>query len=320
MSTTATSKAATGKTHGKANGKTSGGKTSGDKTSRNKASGKGSRRGKLRASWRGPLTFGLVSIPVQAVNARDPKHSDIHFHQLHAADHKRIHYDKICPVHGHIASDEVVSGYEYRKGKYIEIEPEELDALRTKSERALQIESFVEPSEIDPILFDGRMYYLVPDGTAAEEPYTVITEAMEREQSWAIGLVVFSGKDQLVVVRPKDGILHMAMLNFPDEIRAPADVMAEQKRPRGLTRQVELAQQLIQSTFTDDFDLTAYHDHYRERLKTLIDAKIKGHEVEAPIEEAETPEVINLMDALKRSVAEAENRRPRRKKDRRHTA
>jgi DNA end-binding protein Ku len=257
---------------------------------------------------------------VQAINAHDSKHSDLHFHQLHAADHQRIHYEKVCPIHGRISNDEVISGYEYRKGKYVEVEPEEIDAIRTKSERALRIESFVEPSEIDPILFDGRMYYLIPDGPAAEEPYIVITEAMEREKSWAIGQVVFSGKDQLVVVRPKDGILHMAMLNFPDEIRSPADVMAQQKRPRGLTRQVELAQELIKSTFAEDFDLTAYHDHYRERLTTLIDAKIKGHDVAAPDEE-ETPEVINLMDALKRSVAEAENRRPpRRGRHRRHSA
>src|SRR5690349_1663297 len=100
-----------------------------------KHNGKRSKAGKLRASWKGPLTFGLVSFPVQAINAHDPKHSDIHFHQLHALDHQRIRYEKVCPTHGQVTNDEIVSGYEYHKGEYIEVEPEELDALRTKKER-----------------------------------------------------------------------------------------------------------------------------------------------------------------------------------------
>jgi DNA end-binding protein Ku len=278
---------------------------------------KAAEHAKHRASWKGPLMFGLVSVPVQAINARDPRHSDIHFHQLHAPDHRRIRYEKVCPVHGTVSNDEIVSGYEYRKGKYIEIEPEELDAVRTKAERALTINSFIEPAQIDPILFDGRMYYLVPDGPAAEEPYAVIVEAMEREQSWGVGQVVFSGKDQLAVVRPTHGVLHMAMLNFEDEIRSPAELMAQHKRPRGVSRQVQLAQALIKSWFTKDFDVSTYHDHYRERLKTLIDAKIKGRQIVAPAEEEEEPQVLNLMEALKQSVADAERRRPGRKPGRR---
>src|SRR3954469_8781084 len=94
---------------------------------------------KHRSSWKGHLTFGLVSFPVQAINAFEPGQSDIHFHQLHAECHRRIHYEKVCPVHGAVSNDEIVSGYEYAKGKYVEIDPEELDALRTKKERSLTI-------------------------------------------------------------------------------------------------------------------------------------------------------------------------------------
>src|SRR6187551_2979042 len=95
---------------------------------------------KHRASWKGNITFGLVSFPVQAINARDAAGSDIHFHQLHATCHRRIHYEKVCPVHGEISKDEIVSGYEFSKGKYVEVDPEELDSLRTQSERSLTID------------------------------------------------------------------------------------------------------------------------------------------------------------------------------------
>src|SRR3954452_20960424 len=140
---------------------------------------------KQRASWRGHLSFGLVSFPVQAINALNRQQSDIHFHQLHAGCHRRIHYQKVCPVHGEVSNDEIVSGYEYRKGKYIEIDPEELDAVRTKKERSLSIDAFVDSSTIDPLYFDGRMYYLVPDGPAATEPYGIIAQAIHEA---ALGL------------------------------------------------------------------------------------------------------------------------------------
>src|SRR3954447_25846756 len=115
-----------------------------------------------RPSWKGSLRFGLVSIAVEALNARSSEGGDIHFHQLHATCHRRIHYQKVCPVHGEVPNDEIVSGYEYAKGKYVEIEPEELDALGTQRERSLTIDTFIEPETIDPIYLDGRMYYLMP--------------------------------------------------------------------------------------------------------------------------------------------------------------
>src|SRR3954453_2312215 len=134
-------------------------------STKTKSKGKqGRKSSSQRAGWKGQMTFGLVSFPVEAFNALDRQHSDIHFHQIHAQCHRRIHYQKVCPVHGEVSSDEIISGYEYRKGKYIEIEPEELEAVRTKKQRSLTIDAFVNPSTIDPLYFDGRMYYLVPDG------------------------------------------------------------------------------------------------------------------------------------------------------------
>jgi DNA end-binding protein Ku len=262
-------------------------------------------RPKHRASWRGNLAFGLVSFPVQAINAINREGSDIHFHQLHATCHRRIHYEKVCPVHGEVSNDEIVSGYEYKKNRYVEIDPDELDALRTKSERSFTIDAFVTPESVDPLYFDGRMYYLVPDGAVALEPYTVVADAMEREERVGIGQIVLSGKEQLALVRTIDGMLHMAMLNYDKEVRRPEDLeipAATARKPRGITRKVQLAQTLIKSWSDDDFDFTDYSDRYREKVKELIDAKVEGREIVAPGEEEETTEVINLMDALKKSV------------------
>jgi len=256
-------------------------------------------KSKHRASWKGNSSFGLVSFPVQAFNAHNPEQSDIHFHQLHATCHRRIHYEKVCPIHGEVSKDEIVSGYEYSKGKYVDVEPEELDALRTETERSLTIDAFVEPDSIDPIYFDGRMYYLAPDGPVAEERYTVIVEALDREGRRGVGQVVFSGKDQLALVRPDQRVLQMAMLNYAAEIRRPREVVAAARHAHVGGRKVQLAQTLIRSWITRDFDFAAYEDRYREKLKELIDAKVEGREIVAP-EEEERPEVVNLMDALKK--------------------
>ena len=256
---------------------------------------------KRRSSWKGNITFGLVSFGVEAFNALDREGSDIHFHQLHAKCHNRIHYEKVCPVHGEVPNDEIVSGYEYKKDKYIEIDSDELTALRTKKERALTVDAFVSPDAIDPLYFDGRMYYLVPAGSAAQEPYGVLAAAMEREERYAIGQMVFSGKDQIVLVRPLEGVLHMAMLNYDAEIRPPAKVAQGLKKPSGLSRQVKLAQSLIRGWSDDKFDFAQYEDTHRERVERLIAAKLAGEELTAPDEEEE-PEVVNLMEALKQSI------------------
>jgi len=125
---------------------------------------------KPRSSWRGMLRFGLVVFPVEAFNAHARGREPLAFHQLHASCHSRIHYQKVCPIHGAVSNDEIVSGYEYSPGKYVEIEPEELDKLRTEKERSLTIDTFIQPAEVDPIYFDGRMYFLAPAAAAAKDP------------------------------------------------------------------------------------------------------------------------------------------------------
>ena len=184
-------------------------------------------RSKFRASWRGQLRFGLVSFEVQAINAEIKEQPEVHFHLLHAPDHKRIHYAKICPEHGEVPNDEIVEGYEYAKGRYVEFSKEELDAVRTEQEKSLTIDAFVGPGAIDPMYFDGRVYYLMPSGNNANEPYTLLEAAMEKMKRWGVGQVVFSGREQLAVVRPTQGVLMMMMLNYDAEIRKPSDIKSE---------------------------------------------------------------------------------------------
>jgi DNA end-binding protein Ku len=261
-------------------------------------------RSRFRASWRGQLRFGLVSFEVQAVNAEIKENAEVHFHLLHEPDHERIHYAKVCPRHGEVPNEEIVEGLEYAKGKYVEFDKEELDLLRTEQEKAISIDAFVSADDIDPIYFDGRMYYLLPSGANSNEPYSLLEAAMEKKKRWGIGQVVFSGREQLAVVRPLDGVLTMAMLNYDAEIRKPSEIKSEFTRPRATGAKLRLAEDLISRWHEGDFDFSDYKDRYRQKVKEAIAAKKKGEDI-VPPEEEEEPEVINLIDALKESVARA---------------
>jgi DNA end-binding protein Ku len=255
------------------------------------------------------LQFGLVSFPVEAFNAHNTDTGQISLHQLHAKCHSRIHYQKVCPIHGPVRNDEIISGYEVSKGKYIEIDPDELEKLRSAAERALTVDTFITPDEIDPIHFDGRMYYLSPDGDSAREPYTVFLEALRRENRWGIGQVVFSGKEQVVIVRPyQKNALLMAMLTYEAEIRDPDETIVPSATVSGSDKKVKLAEQLIESWTDKSFDFSKYEDTHLKGMRALIQAKLEGREIIAP-EVEETPEVINLMDALKKSIGKGGHER-----------
>jgi DNA end-binding protein Ku len=265
-------------------------------------SAKGKRRSKFRASWRGQLRFGLVSFEVQAINAENKANAEVHFHLLHEPDHQRIHYAKMCPKHGEVPYEEIVEGFEYAKGKYVEFDKDELDVLRSDEEKALTVDAFVSADEIDPIYFDGRMYYLMPSGANSAEPYALLQAAMEKKKRWGVGQVVFSGREQLAVIRPVDGLLNMAMLNYDAEIRKPSEIKSEFTRPRVAASKLRLAEDLVGKWQTGKFNFSDYKDRYRQKVKEAIAAKKKGVEI-APPEEEEQADVINLMDALKQSVA-----------------
>lgn len=252
------------------------------------------------------IRFGLVTFPAEAVNAHAVDKDHIVLHQLHAKCHSRIRYQKTCPIHGPVDNDEIVSGYEVSKGKYVEIDEGELDALRTEEEKALTIDTFVAPDRIDPFYYDGRVYFLAPDGSSAREPYALFLEALRRQERYGVGKVVFSGKEQVVLVRPYDDVLLMVLLNYAAEMRDPTQVAPAASVRHG-DKQLKLAEQLIASWSDANFDFAAYEDTYYEKLEKLIDAKAHGKEVVAP-EVEEEPDVINLTDALRKSLERSSRR------------
>jgi DNA end-binding protein Ku len=242
-----------------------------------------------------------VSFVVQAFNAHRTDAGTISFHQLHAACGRRIRYEKHCPVHGLVDNDEIVSAYEFSPGKYVEVSNEELESMRTEKEKGLTLESFVRPEDIDPVYFDGRMYWLVPDGDDALEPFSVFLRALKNRERWGVGQFVFSGKEQVAVLRPHGDVLHLALLNYEAEMRPADEVSVDIPTISSVAKKVDLAERLIASWEVDDFDFSRFTDQYVERVQSLVEAKRKGRKIETP-EPEEEAEVINLMEALEKSL------------------
>lgn len=256
-----------------------------------------------RSSWKGFLRLSLVSVPVKAYTAT-ASGGEIRLNQLHKECHSPIKYKKTCPLHGEVAGDEIVSGYQYSKGQYVEIDPEELGKLRGSSEKSIEIDGFVPSAKLDPIHFRGKNYYLVPDGPVGQKPYALLRRGMAEKNLSAIAQVVLTGKEQLVTVRPLDRILVMTVLNFESQIKKPESFQDEIVSTEFTDEEIQLAETLIQASALEEFDHSKYRDTYTENLTRLIEAKVEGEEiVTAPV--SEEPEVINLMDALKKSVQEA---------------
>lgn len=260
-----------------------------------------------RASWKGFIKLSLVSIPVKGYTAAVSGGGKIAFHQLHAPCHNRIRYQKVCPVHGVVKEDEIVKGYEYAKDQYVVVDPEELERLQPTDKRSINIEAFVDPSAIDPIYFAGKSYYLTPDGPAGQKPYGLLVEAMVQEHLYCVAQVVLTGRTEVMVLRPVEGVLTMSALDYEAQVR-PASSFADEVEPREFSaKEFELTKALVEATTTDKFDLSAYKDLYNQQLAELIESKVAGKEVvTAPAEQPR--QVINLMDALRASVAEAQGK------------
>lgn len=256
-----------------------------------------------RPSWSGFLKFNLISIPVKGYNAA-ASGGKIGFHLLHKKCHSRIRYKKVCPVHGEVDNDEIVSGYEYAKGQYVTVDSEERGKLKTEDDKAISVDTFVLSGAIDPVYFSGRTYYLVPDGKVAQKPYGVFLDAMQEKGCSAVAQVVFAGRAQVAVVHPCAGVLAMTLLSFEDEVKKPAAFAAEVDERAATSQELQLAETLIDAATTDTFDLAHYKDDYADKLARLVGGKTKrkqGTKRPGPQE----PAVINLMDALRASLDHA---------------
>ncbi|HVJ67150.1 MAG TPA: Ku protein [Caulifigura sp.] len=252
------------------------------------------------AFWKGFLRISLVSVPVKAYSATRSEER-ISLNQLHAECKSRIQYRKTCPVHGEIRSDEIVSGYEFDKGQYVVIDTDELDKLRTEKDRAINVETFAKAGSIDDVQLSGKSYYVLPDAPMGQKPYQVIVEAMAQQRVEGIAQVVLGRREQLVVVRPKDGVLVMSTLSYAKEVKQPDEFAGDIHKETLNKQELQLASQLIGSMTEKKLDLEKFPDVYNEKLSQLIDAKVAGKELVAT-PEAPAPKVINLMDAIKASM------------------
>jgi DNA end-binding protein Ku len=256
------------------------------------------------ASWKGFLKLSLVSVPVKAYTATATG-SDISLHQLHAKTLTRIQYKKFAPEVGEVSSEEIVKGYEYDKGQYVIIEEDEIDKLRTESDKSIRIDGFINPEQLSSIYMGGKTYYLTPDGPVGQKPYNLLLKGMLGNGVAAIAEVVISQKEQVVMLRAIDGLLAMTVLNRKDEVKASSSFKDEVTDTPVTEAETSLTDTLIKASMLKQFDFSKYKDVYKEKLTKLIQMKIEGQEV-VQVRDPEEPKIINLMDALKRSVAEAQ--------------
>jgi DNA end-binding protein Ku len=255
------------------------------------------------------LKLSLVSVPVKAYTAAISGGNEIHLNQLHAECNSRIQYKKTCPIHGEVVADAIVSGYEFAKDQYVVIDTEEIEKLRKPSDKAVTIDAFVAPDSIDPIYLAGRSYYIVPDGPVGQKPYGLLYQAMVEKNRYAVAQVIFSGREQLVVLRPMDGLIAMSMLSYDDQLKKPSAFKDELTKQDISPEELSLAKTLVDASTPKQFDFAKYKDVYREKLTTLIQSKVEGKEIVAPPVQEEA-QVINLMDALRQSVARAQQASP----------
>ncbi len=256
------------------------------------------------ASWKGFLKLSLVSVPVKAYTATATG-NDITLHQLHAKTHARIQYKKFAPEVGEVPGDQIVKGYEYAKGQYVIVDEEELDKLRTESDKSVRIDGFINPEQLSNLYLGGRTYYLTPDGPVGQKPYSLLMKRMEANGVYAIAEVVIAQKEQVVLLRPLEGVLAMTVLIRKDEVKPASAFKDEITETEASEAEVSLADTLIQASKLKEFDYSKYRDAYKEKLTKLIQLKIEGKEV-VQVHDPEEPKIINLMEALKRSVAEAQ--------------
>jgi len=262
-----------------------------------------------RSSWKGYLRLSLVSVPVKAYTATTTGGGEIHLNQIHTDCHSRIKYQKVCPIHGELSNDAIVSGYEFAKGQFVVIDPDELDKLRTESDKAIQIDTFINPDELDPLYFNGKTYYLVPDGPVGQKPYVLLLEGMKDINRYAVAQVVLHGKEQIALLRPIGGLLAMTMLSYENQMVKPAAFEPEVPPQEIAPPEMDLVKTLIKAQTAAKFDFAKYKDVYTEKLAKLIEAKVAGQEIVTPPAHEEA-QVINLMEALKQSVAKAQQEAP----------
>ena len=261
----------------------------------------------MRTTWNGSISFGLVTIPVGLAPATTPsaRQSDVQFKMLHRECLNPIKQKRWCPVHDReLGPDEIVRGWEVSKGQFVPVEDEELEALEQRNtSRAIEITRFVKADDVDPIYFD-RTYFLVPAGTEVQRrPYALLLQAMREQGVVGIGSFVLAGKEKLAALRPKGDALALETLYIAEDVKSQDEIDEAIAATPVKKEELKLAEQLISGLlgpFEPEKELTS---DYRASLRELLEAKLEGRELAEPAPAATETPVIDLMEALKKSVA-----------------
>ena len=254
-----------------------------------------------RAIWSGAISFGLVNVPVKLYSATSPK--TVRFHQLSGKTGARIKQKRVDPTTGEeVAYEDIVKGYELSPDRYVRIEPEELDALDVRATKSIDIEEFVDLTEIDPIYYD-HSYYLAPTAGGAKA-YRLLLDAMRESEKVGIGRVVLRSKQQLCALRPTGEVLTMTTMLWGDEVLSPErmDELESVSEAEATQRELKMAEQLIAS-LSAHFEPDKFQDEYRERVLDLIERKAAGEQIEIQPQVEEPAAAPDLMAALEASLA-----------------
>jgi DNA end-binding protein Ku len=265
----------------------------------------------MRTIWNGSISFGLVNIPVGLALATTPKarQSDVSFRTLHRECGTPIRQKRWCPTHEReVGADEIVKGWEVAKGEFVIVEDADLEAIAQHDDsRAIDITRFVRLDEVDPVYLD-RTYYLAPaSAPAARRPYVLLLEAMKDAGMGAVGRFVLRGSEYFCLIRPKGEALALETLFLAEDVRSQAEIEEAVEGTEVKPAELKLAQQVMES-LVGEFDPSELHSEYRGNLRAMLEAKLEGKEIAVPEPVPETP-VVDLMEALKRSVAEAQSRK-----------
>ncbi len=250
--------------------------------------------------WKGYITFGLISIPIRLFSAA--RGESIHFNQLHKVCNTRIRQPQFCPhCERQVERSEIVKGYEYEKDQYVLVEEDEIKKIAPASASTMEIQEFVNLKDVDPLYYETS-YLAVPE-EAGRKAYRLLVETMEGSERAAIAKVAMHQREYTVIIRPRAHGLTLHTMFHANEVRDVPEyghLDEIQVKPE----EVKLAKQLVES-LTGEFDPTKYRDEYQDRLQELVDAKLKGREVATVAEPVRAP-VIDMMEALKRSLAARE--------------
>ncbi|WP_370938053.1 Ku protein [Amycolatopsis sp. cg13] len=260
----------------------------------------------MRPVWQGSLSFGLVNVPVRMYKAVED-HA-VHFTQFQRGTQDRIRYRRVNERTGdEVRYDDIVRGREVGDDEYVLVEQEELDEIAPGRSRSLEVESFVDLEEVDPVYFD-RAYWLAPAKEDGQRPYVLLLDALARRDKAAVAKFVFHGREHLALARAGDGVIVLNTLHYAAEVRSAEDVPQLPAKAKTNQKELDLAVKLIDA-MSEPWRPEEFHDTYRERVEELIEAKKAGNTV-TPAEEPEQPtKVVDLMEALANSVRGS--RRPR---------